>query len=408
MDENDLQIRARYAAKLLNKVNTLSESINLLTRVDKQLLKQNIQSGGARLQNLSRYQRGGAGTIDLKEIQKQALISRLRLQQQKEALGVARKTINELNTNLAGVREAISGLTELMEGLNFDIEPLAKADIPDLSHFQKTLLYNAFYNIPWNELKSLPSDVTFNRNLEVKQTGGTFNQLLDILPSSNLPPISKEIRDSTNEAEYEKLRKDIHSGNVLPTESLLLKDKTRPLAIEDSPTSSEPLSKTLALKDKTRPLAIEDSPTSSEPGSKPGSKLASMLGSNSKLSFPSKSSRSQGKSSPTNTPGSKSSSKSLPLALTDTPAGPSTVPAVPAPEAPLPTTKLPELNREQCIEKLKEYNINNRKDFLRWSLKNHPDKGGNEESWKQVRGCMGKLELLNMSGGRYDPVWGPI
>jgi len=404
MDKNDLQIRARYAAKLLNKVNTLSESINLLTRVDKQLLKQNIQSGGARLQNLSRYQRGGAGTIDLKEIQKQALISRLRLQQQKEALGVARKTINELNTNLAGVREAISGLTELMEGLNFDIEPLAKADIPDLSHFQKTLLYNAFYNIPWNELKSLPSDVTSNRNLEVKQTGGSFSKLLDILPSSNLPPISKEIKDSTNEAEYEKLRKDIHSGNVLPTESLLLKDKTRPLAIEDSPTSSEPVSKTLALKDKTRPLAIEDSPTSSEPVSKPGSKLASMLASNSKLSFPSRSSRSQGKSSPTNTPGSKS----LPLALTDTPAGPSTVPAVPAPEAPLPTTKLPELNREQCIEKLKEYNINNRKDFLRWSLKNHPDKGGNEESWKQVRGCMGKLELLNMSGGRYDPVWGPI
>jgi len=91
-----------------------------------------------------------------------------------------------------------------MQGLNFDIEPLGEADIPDLSHFQQTLLYNAFYNIPWNELKSLPSNVTF------KQTGGSFNQILDIFPSSNLSPISKELRDSTTETEYEKLRKDIH------------------------------------------------------------------------------------------------------------------------------------------------------------------------------------------------------
>jgi hypothetical protein len=201
MSENNFQVRARYAAKLLKKVDALSESINLLSRVDKQLLKQNIQSGGARLQNLSRYQRGGAGIIDLKEIQKQALISRVRLQQQKEALDVARKTITELNTNLAGVREAISGLTQLMEGLNFDIEPLGKADIPDLSHFQETLLYNAFHNVPWTQLKALPP-------------GGTFNQRLDVLPSSNPSSASKEVKESTNEADYEKLRRDVHSGNV--------------------------------------------------------------------------------------------------------------------------------------------------------------------------------------------------
>jgi len=403
MDEYNLQARARYASKLLKKFDTLSENINLLYRIDKQLLNTSIQSGGARLQNLSKYQRGGAGTIDLKEIQKQALISRLKLQQQKEALGTARKTINELNNNLAGVREAISGLTELMQGLNFDIEPLGEADIPDLSHFQQTLLYNAFYNIPWNELKSLPSNVTF------KQTGGSFNQILDIFPSSNLSPISKELRDSTTETEYEKLRKDIHGDISTASTPLSIKDKTRPLLIEDSPTSSEPGSKPVPRSSSTR-RALTDSP-------RPGSKLSSMLGSNNKLSFPSNSSRSQGRSSPTNTPtpGSRSSSKPLPLALTDTPTSPTTpspaVPTVPSPAVPaepLPTTKLPVLNREQCIEKLKEYNINNRKDFLRWSLKNHPDKGGNEETWKQVRGCMGKLEMLNMSGGTYDPVWGPV
>ena len=201
MSENNFQVRARYAAKLLKKVDALSESVNLLSRVDKQLLKRNIQSGGARLQNLSRYQTGGAGIIDLKEIQKQALISRVRLQQQKSALDTARETINQLNTNLSGVREAISGLTQLMEGLNFDIEPLGKADIPDLSHFQETLLYNAFHNVPWNELKALPP-------------GETFNKRLDVLPSSNPSSASKEVRDSTNEADYEKLRKDVHSGNL--------------------------------------------------------------------------------------------------------------------------------------------------------------------------------------------------
>jgi len=206
MSENNLQVRARYASKLLKKLDSLSESINLLSRVDKQLLSKSIQSGGARLQNLSKYQSGGAGIIDLKEIQKQALISRVRLQQQKEALDVARKTITELNTNLAGVREAISGLTQLMEGLNFEIEPLGKADIPDLSHFQETLLYNAFHNVQWNSLKALPP-------------GGTFNQRLDVLPSSNPSSASKEVRESTNEADYEKLRRDVHSGNLPATGS---------------------------------------------------------------------------------------------------------------------------------------------------------------------------------------------
>lgn len=199
MSENKLQVRAKYASKLLKKLDSLSESVSLLTQVDKSLLSKSIQSGGARLQNLSRKQRGGAGTIDLKEIQKQALISRLRLTQQKDALEIARKTISELNTNLAGVREAISGLTELMEGLNFDIEPLGKADIPDLSHYQETLLYNAFHNIPWAGLKGLPA-------------GATVNQRLDVLPSTNPTSASKEVRDSTDEATYEKLRNDVHTS----------------------------------------------------------------------------------------------------------------------------------------------------------------------------------------------------
>ena len=199
MSEKSLRIRAKYASKILKKLEDLSESVTLLTKVDKQLLGKSIQSGGARLQNLSKIQRGGAGTIDLKEIQKQALISRVKLQEQRNALDVARKTITELNTNLAGIKDAISGLTELMEGLNFDIEPLGKADIPDLSHYQETLLYNAFHNVSWSELKALPA-------------GKTFNQRLDVLPAANPTTASKEVRDSTNEASYEKLRSEVHGG----------------------------------------------------------------------------------------------------------------------------------------------------------------------------------------------------
>jgi hypothetical protein len=41
----------------------------------------------------------------------------------------------------------------------------------------------------------------------------------------------------------------------------------------------------------------------------------------------------------------------------------------------------------RCNRILKENNINSKKDFLKWSVKNHPDKGGSEEIYKEISSC---------------------
>lgn len=41
-----------------------------------------------------------------------------------------------------------------------------------------------------------------------------------------------------------------------------------------------------------------------------------------------------------------------------------------------------------CQEMVCKYNIRNRSDFRKWALKNHPDKGGNEEIFKSLTQCI--------------------
>jgi len=47
----------------------------------------------------------------------------------------------------------------------------------------------------------------------------------------------------------------------------------------------------------------------------------------------------------------------------------------------------------QCRVTLNQYGIKTRKDFLKWSAKNHPDKGGNEETFQIVNECVILLGL---------------
>jgi hypothetical protein len=54
-------------------------------------------------------------------------------------------------------------------------------------------------------------------------------------------------------------------------------------------------------------------------------------------------------------------------------------------EEPKERSKSPETQeKKKASELLDMFGINSRKDFLLWSLKNHPDKGGKEEVYKRV------------------------
>jgi len=66
MSENSLRIREKYISKLFKKIQDLEDGIDLLGQVDRRILRNSIQTGGAYLNNLearSMYlQRGGASS----------------------------------------------------------------------------------------------------------------------------------------------------------------------------------------------------------------------------------------------------------------------------------------------------------------------------------------------------------
>lgn len=78
-------------------------------------------------------------------------------------------------------------------------------------------------------------------------------------------------------------------------------------------------------------------------------------------------------------------------------------PAVPEPAVPEPAVPEPEANfaDEQpeetaqrdasCKKVLEENNVKSNRDFKRWSLRNHPDQGGDEEVFKNVSGCVTRM-----------------
>lgn len=259
MSENSLEIRQKFISKILRKVDSLEESLTLLGKVDKKMLRRDIQIGGARLQNLQQMggfwggvfdmdeQPGGAkatmkellgspkknnvgptvdkiertvnktaptdnqfgpfkakDTVQLKEIQKQALISRVTLAKQKEALLKAQETISELNNNLQGIRKAILSISQLMQGLNMDMPVLEEANIPGLSSYDDIILWNAFKNIPFDKLQNLPTE------------GDDINQKLNILMVENYgDPLDVETKNKLiGRDDYEALLKAVQEPST--------------------------------------------------------------------------------------------------------------------------------------------------------------------------------------------------
>ena len=237
MSEKSLEIRQKFINKILKKVDSLEESLTLLSNVDKRMLKKGIQLGGARLHNL--IQMGGADPsgvfdenplgniqvnadaksapappkkdlLELKGIQKQALISKVRLVKQREALEKAQKTIWELNNNLSGIRAAILSISKLMEGLNEDMPKLDEANIPNLSSYMDVYLWNAFHGIHWSQLQKLPEEgLNINEKLRIKPVALGENKLErtgDLLKvdAAEYEAMMKEVQAPVNEISYEQ------------------------------------------------------------------------------------------------------------------------------------------------------------------------------------------------------------
>lgn len=246
MSEKSLEIRQKFINKILKKVDSLEESLTLLNNVDKRMLKKDIQLGGARLRNLNQmggFFYGGApgdnanldtdlaaiapdddvkpaskpapkkDLLELKGIQKQALISRLRIANQREALEKAQKTIWELNNNLSGIRASILSISKLMEGLNEDMPKLDEANIPNLSSYMDVYLWNAFHGIHWSNLQNLPVEgANINEKLRIKPVALGENKLkregeLLKVDAAEYEAMMREVQEPVKEFSYEERMK---------------------------------------------------------------------------------------------------------------------------------------------------------------------------------------------------------
>jgi len=195
MSENSLIVRQKYISKLFEKVQGLQESVNLLERVDRKILKRNISD---RSQYLEAIQTGG-GSVNIKDLQGEALITRLKLEKQKADIQRARDTIAALNTNLSGITKSLVDLHNLMKDINdhIDFDPLGDASVPDLVAYDNQVLYNAFKNKEWANMVKVDSnpgdkiydllDKNFTQALGANQRNITESDYTDLLVRLHSP-----------------------------------------------------------------------------------------------------------------------------------------------------------------------------------------------------------------------------
>lgn len=157
MLENSLKIREKYINKLKSKVDSLVESVNLLKQVDKKLLNEGQQTGGAKLNKLmnsyARLQSGGAN-YNFADIETAAL-------RKKAQILVQRKEIEKLNTNMEAlsknfepINKALENVRDLINSIQIKLPKLNSSPVPDFSHLPFVYQYNLYHEVPWDNLYS--------------------------------------------------------------------------------------------------------------------------------------------------------------------------------------------------------------------------------------------------------------
>jgi len=191
MLENSLKIREKYINKIKTKVNSLSDSIHLLEKVDRQLIKTQLQIGGAKLNSLMKsyndLQSGGANVtpsanksvspIDFKAIQESAL-------QKKTEILLKTKDIQQLNDNIKKLSEGFRPINEvlqnvkaLIDSIKIDLPELKQGTAPSIGDWHPLAQYNLFHNKTWK-------DIVFVNNLADAANKIDFN-VFDKTPDEN-------------------------------------------------------------------------------------------------------------------------------------------------------------------------------------------------------------------------------
>lgn len=104
---------------MINKIAELDSDFELLSQVDRKLSRKH------------RKQLGGAN-VELKELQKQALIKRLQIEQQNADLAEAIQSATDLTKKVAEINEALVQIRNDISGINVSDVNLSGIDVPNV------------------------------------------------------------------------------------------------------------------------------------------------------------------------------------------------------------------------------------------------------------------------------------
>jgi hypothetical protein len=225
MFENSLRIREKYVNKIKSKVDSLMESVSLLEKVDRQLMNDQVQMGGARLNKLMKsynnLQTGGASNIDFKAIQEAALKKKAEINAQTESIKQLNANIEKLSVAFEPINKVLGNVKQLIESISVDIPELKEGAVPSIADWNPLAQYNLYHNMKWNEIVKVNDltdsngEIDFNVfNKKPSENGATKggdadrNQIKDHLVKQLGPENVTNIEKMYNDA-----LKEIHSSS---------------------------------------------------------------------------------------------------------------------------------------------------------------------------------------------------
>lgn len=257
MLENSLKIREKYVNKIKAKVDSLTESIYLLEKVDKQLMRDQVQMGGAKLKkmiNSYNIQAGGAAPggpstsgIDFKAVQESALRKKAEILLQRKSIDELNKNISKLSEGFKPINDVLGNVKRLIDSISIDIPTLGDAKPPSIGDWSPLAQYNLYHNKKWAEIVNV-ANLTANGEIDFN----VFNKT----PADNNATAGG---DAERESIKAHLVAQLGSENVTNIESMY---SDALVVVHGSNVAKAPDAPAPAAVSASLPAALPDTPSS--------------------------------------------------------------------------------------------------------------------------------------------------
>lgn len=145
MSQKNLKIRGKFIDKFISKIQALDDGLELFSKVNKKIFKNNNQKGGV------------GNDIDITTLQLETLQKTKMLGEQQKKLDLLKDSVKTLSSKIAPINDAINQTTSEIRKMTIQIPDISSA-APGIKMFSiddLKLIENAFIKgIKWAEFKS--------------------------------------------------------------------------------------------------------------------------------------------------------------------------------------------------------------------------------------------------------------